>query len=79
MPGHHSIEKFNNDGVRTVAGKLLQVVSIGSTAPTAANVDVQGYAIGALMINTTATANNNTLYINRGTSTTAVWTLLTVN
>lgn len=76
MPGHHSVEKFNNDGVRTVSGKLLQVVRIGATAPTAANVDMQGYARGAIMINATGTTTSNTIYYNAAVAdaATATWT-----
>jgi hypothetical protein len=79
MPGHNYIESINEGTNRSHGGKIFQIVAIGGTAPTAANVDMQGYAIGAIMINTTGTANNTTLYVNRGTTTTATWTALTVS
>jgi hypothetical protein len=79
MPGHNYIESINEGTVRSHGGKIFQIVAIGGTAPTAANVDMAGYAIGAIMINTTGNANGTTLYVNRGTSTTAVWTVLTVS
>ena len=76
MPGHHSIEKINNDGVRTVAGKLFQVVRIGTATPAATNCDMQGYARGAIMINATGTTTSNTIYYNAATAdaATATWT-----
>lgn len=79
MPGHNFLELINNDGVRTVAGKLIQVASIAAVAPTAANVDMQGYARGAFLINTTGTTTANTVYVNLGSTTTATWTALTVS
>lgn len=79
MPGHHSLEKINNDGVRTVAGKLIQVVSIGTATPAVSNCDMQGYARGAFLINTTGNSTGNTIYVNLGTTTTATWTALTVS
>jgi hypothetical protein len=39
---------------------LIQTASIAAVAPTAANVDMQGYAYGALLINTTGTTTANT-------------------
>ena len=76
MPGHHSVEKFNNDGVRTVAGKLFQIVRIGTATPAATNCDMQGYARGAIMINATGTTTSNTIYYNSAAadSATATWT-----
>lgn len=79
MPGHNYIESINEGTLRSHGGKIFQVVAIGSTAPTAANVDMQGYAIGAIMINTTGTSTTDTLYVNRGNTTTATWTALTVS
>lgn len=88
MPGHASFEKINADGVRTVAGKVLQVGSFGDITNAAgampagvAGVDYQGYAPGAILINTSATTNKTTttVYINLGTTTTATWTALTVS
>jgi hypothetical protein len=80
MPGHNFLELINNDGVRTVAGKLFQVVSIGTATPNAANgVDVQGYARGAFLINSTGTSTANTVYVNLGTTSAATWTTLTVS
>lgn len=87
MPGHHSLEKINNDGVRTVAGKLNQVGSFGAITNTGsppampaavAGVDYQGYARGAFLINTTGTSSATTVYVNLGTTTTASWTALTI-
>jgi hypothetical protein len=76
MPGHNFFELINNDGVRSIAGKVIQVVRIGATAPTAANVDMQGYARGAIMINATGTTTSNTIYYNSATAdaATATWT-----
>ena len=79
MPGHNYIESINEGTMRSANGKIFQIVSIGATAPTAANVDMQGYAIGAIMINTTGTSTTTTLYVNRGTFDTANWTALTIN
>jgi len=79
MPGHNYIEAINEGVLRSHGGKLFQVVAIGAVAPTAANVDMQGYVIGAIMINTTGTTTGNTLYVNRGNTTTATWTALTVS
>jgi hypothetical protein len=87
MPGHASFEKLNADGVRTVAGKVIQVGAFGDITNAAgampagvAGVDYQGYAPGAILINTNATTNKTTttVYINLGTTTTATWTALTV-
>ena len=76
MPGHNFIENFNNDGNRTVAGKLFQVVRIGTATPAATNCDMQGYARGAIMINATGTTTSNTIYYNSAAadSATATWT-----
>jgi len=79
MPGHNYIESINEGTVRSHGGKIFQIVAIGATAPTAANVDMQGYAIGAILINTTGTSTSTTLYVNRGTTTTATWTALTIS
>lgn len=79
MPGHNYIESINEGTVRSHGGKIFQIVAIGANAPTAANVDMQGYAIGAIMINTTGTSTATTLYVNRGTTATANWTALTIS
>jgi len=79
MPGHNYIESINEGTARSHGGKIFQIVAIGATLPTAANVDMQGYAIGAIMINTTGTTTGDTLYVNRGTTTTATWTALTIS
>jgi hypothetical protein len=79
MPGHNYIDSINEGTTTKFGGKIFQIVAIGGTAPTAANVDMAGYAIGAIMINTTGTAVGTTLYVNRGTTTTATWTALTVS
>lgn len=79
MPGHNAFEMINNDGVRTTGGKMFQVVSIGTNSPNSTYVDVQGYARGAFLINTTGTTTANTVYVNLGTTTTATWTALTVS
>ena len=79
MPGHNFLELINNDGVRTVAGKLIQVVSIGTATPAATNCDMQGYARGAFLINTTGNSTANTVYVNLGTTSAATWTTLTVS
>lgn len=88
MPGHNAIEMINNDGNKTVAGKLIQLVSVGNitnssgAVPAAlAGIDYQGYAPGAFLINTNASSNKTTttVYINLGTFATATWTALTVS
>ena len=81
MPGHNYIDSINEGTVRSHGGKILQVVAIGAAAPTAANVDMEGYATGAILINTNATTNKTTttVYINTGTNTTATWSALTVS
>ena len=88
MPGHNYFESINNDGVRTVAGKVIQVGSFGDITNSAGampasvtGVDYQGYAPGAILINTSATTNKTTttVYINLGTTTTATWTALTIS
>lgn len=90
MPGHNFLELINNDGLRTVAGKLNQVISFGNITnsgtpaqiPAAtAGIDYQGYAPGALLINTSASTNKTTttVYVNLGTTTTAVWTALKID
>ena len=79
MPGHNYFESINKDGVLTTGGKVIQLVQISTASPSASNVDMQGYARGAIMINTTGTTTSNTIYINLGTTTTAIWTALTIN
>jgi hypothetical protein len=79
MPGHNYIEAINEGTNRSHGGKIFQIVAIAGVAPTAANVDMQGYAIGAIMINTTGNGTGTTLYVNRGTTTTAIWTALTIS
>ena len=88
MPGHNAIEQLNNDGNKTLAGKILQVGSFGNITNSAgampsgvSGVDYQGYSPGALLLNANATTNKTTttLYVNLGTTTTAVWTALTVS
>ena len=88
MPGHNYFDSINKDGVLTVAGKVIQVGAFGDITNSAgampaavAGVDYQGYAPGAILINTSATTNKTTttVYINLGTTTTATWTALTVS
>lgn len=86
MPGHNYFDSINKDGVLTVAGKVIQVGSFGNITnsggamPAATTgVDYQGYARGAILINTTGTSTSNTVYINLGTTATATWTALTVS
>lgn len=79
MPGHNYIDSINEGTNSRFGGKIFQIVAIGATAPTAANVDMQGYAIGAIMINTSGTTTSNTLFVNRGTTTTATWTGLKID
>lgn len=88
MPGHNTFEMINADGNKTVAGKVLQVGAFGNITNSSgaipsgqSGVDYQGYAPGAFLINTSATSNKTTttVYVNLGTTTTAVWTALTVS
>lgn len=81
MPGHNYFESINKDGVLTVAGKVIQVVRIGTAAPSASNCDMQGYARGAILINATGTSITNTIYINTATADAdqATWTALTIS
>jgi len=88
MPGHNYFESINRDGVLTVAGKVIQVGSFGDITNSAGampagvtGVDYQGYAPGAILVNTSATTNKTTttVYINLGTTTTATWTALTIS
>lgn len=81
MPGHHAIEDLNKDGLLVAAGKIIQVVRIGTAAPSASNCDMSNYARGAILINATGTTISNTIYINTAAAdaATATWTALTIN
>lgn len=90
MPGHNYFDSINKDGVLTVEGKVIQVGAFGNItnagSPAAmpaavAGVDYQGYAPGAILINTSATTNKTTttIYVNTGTNATATWTALKID
>ena len=81
MPGHNYFDSINKDAVLTVAGKVIQVVRIGTATPSASNCDMQGYARGAILINATGTSTTNTIYINTATADAdqATWTALTIS
>lgn len=78
MPGHNYIDSINEGTNAKFGGKVIQVVSIGSATPAASNCDMQGFARGAFLVNTTGNTTGNTIYVNLGTTTLAVWNTLTV-
>ena len=86
MPGHNYIESINEGTNRSSGGKVIQIGAFGAITNSGgaipagqAGVDYQGFARGAMLINTTGTTTSNTVYINLGTTTTATWTALTVS
>jgi hypothetical protein len=86
MPGHNYIDSINEGTNSRFGGKTIQIGAFGNITnasgamPAATTgVDYQGYARGAMLINTTGTSTSNTVYINLGTTTTATWTALTVS
>jgi hypothetical protein len=86
MPGHNYIESINEGTLRSQGGKTIQIGAFGAITNSGgaipagqAGVDYQGFARGAMLINTTGTSTSNTVYINLGTTATATWTALTVS
>lgn len=78
MPGHNYIDSINEGTNARFGGEVIQIVAIGTNTPAASNCDMQGYARGAFLINTTGNGTGNTIYVNLGTTTLASWTTLTV-